>query len=190
MGKKLVLLYPSGGLLPIRAWPLKHFCLVAHELVQHGHAVGVIGMETDRKLAHGITSSCNDRNCIDLTGYTKTVRELMILFHFASLLITNDGGPGHFASLTPMPSMTFYGPETPVLYGALNDKTVNFHVPLFCSPCLTAYNHRNSSCDGNNECLKLIDPMAVIEKAFEILNNQENHVWNDEMINNNSNEVT
>jgi len=180
--KKLVLLYPSGGLLPIRAWPLKHFCLVAHELIQQGHAVGIIGMEADKDLAKGIISYCNNRNCIDLTGYTKTVRELMILFHFASLLISNDGGPGHFASLTPVPTMVFYGPETPVLYGVLGDRAINFYIPLFCSPCLTAYNHRNSPCDGNNKCLKLIDPVLVIEKAFEILKDQESHVPSIKMI--------
>jgi len=93
----------------------------------------------------------------------------MLLFHFASLLITNDGGPGHFASMTPVPTIVFYGPETPTLYGALDDKSVNFYANMSCSPCVTAYNHRNSPCDGNNLCLKSIHPEAVLKKAYEIL---------------------
>lgn len=169
LGKELVLVYPSGGLLPIRAWPLTNFCLVAEDLVQNGYAVGIIGLEGDKEPANAIMAHCQSSNCIDLTGYTKTVRELMIIFHFASLLITNDGGPGHFASMAPIPSIILYGPETPTLYGPLDEKAVNFYSPLSCSPCLTAYNHRNSPCDGDNVCLKSIDPKEVITKAYEIL---------------------
>lgn len=167
--KKPVLIYPSGGLLPIRAWPLENFCIVANDLIQQGYIVGVIGMKEDKKLASVILDYCRSQYCIDLTGYTKSVRELMTLFHRASLLITNDGGPSHFASMTPVPTIIFYGPETPTLYGSLDKKTVQFYKPLSCSPCLTAYNHRNSPCDGDNLCLKSISPKDVLEKAYVFL---------------------
>ncbi|MBW2031739.1 MAG: glycosyltransferase family 9 protein, partial [Deltaproteobacteria bacterium] len=100
----LVLLYPSGGLLPIRAWPLEHFCVVAKELTRAGYTVAIIGMEGDRETAREIVAHCGGENCVNLAGYTRSLRELMILFHLASLLITNDGGPGHFASMTPLPA--------------------------------------------------------------------------------------
>lgn len=175
-GKKIVLIYPGGGLLPIRAWPLSYYCLVAEDLIQNGFAVGIIGLKSDSEIANVILSHCHNASCIDLTGYTKTVRELMLLFHFASLLITNDGGPGHFASMTPVSTIVFYGPETPTLYGALDKKSANFYINLSCSPCLTAYNHRNSPCDGNNLCLKSIHPEAVLKKSYEILNSQKGNV--------------
>jgi ADP-heptose:LPS heptosyltransferase len=175
-GKKIVLIYPGGGLLPIRAWPLSYYCMIAEDLIQNGFAVGVIGLKSDSEIASVILSHCRNANCIDLTGYTKTVRELMLLFHFASLLITNDGGPGHFASMTPVSTIVFYGPETPTLYGALDNKSVNFYANLSCSPCLTAYNHRNSPCDGNNLCLKSIHPEAVLKKSYEILNSQKGNI--------------
>ena len=169
MGKDLVLLYPGGGLLPIRAWPLNNFCRIAKELVANGYAVGIIGMKEDGPTAEVISSWRQSKYCIDLTGYTRTVMELITLFHFTSLLITNDGGPGHFASLTPVPSIIFFGPETPTLYAPLCEKSVSLYVPLPCSPCLTAYNHRKSPCDGNNVCLQSIYPEEVLEKAYELL---------------------
>lgn len=169
IGKSLVFLYPGGGLLPIRAWPLANYCRVAAELSRTGYAIGVIGLKEDAPLAREIQSQCGQDDCIDLTGYTETVRELMLLFHLGSLLITNDGGPVHFASMTPIPSIVFYGPETPTLYGPLDDKSTVYHSNLSCSPCLTAYNHRNSPCDGDNVCLKSIDPETVTEKARDIL---------------------
>jgi ADP-heptose:LPS heptosyltransferase len=167
--KKLVLIYPSGGLLPIRAWPLGYYCRLAAELLREGHAVGVIGLEDDKKLADAILAYCQNPSCVDLTGFTKSLHELLMLFHLASLLITNDGGPGQFAAMTPVPTIVLFGPETPTLYGPLDQKAVIFYVPLTCSPCLTAYNHRNSPCDGDNVCLKSIHPDQVIGKALEIL---------------------
>lgn len=171
-GNKLVLINPSGGVLPIRAWPLQYFCRLAEGLVGNGHIVGIIGMEEDKKIADIILSHCSSNNCVDLTGYTQSVRELMIMFHFATLLITNDGGPGHFASVTPISTIVLFGPETPNLYGSLDENAVNFYVHLSCSPCLTAYNHRNSPCNGDNVCLQRIHPEEVLAKSREILESQ------------------
>lgn len=172
-GKPLVLIYPGGGLLPIRAWPRENFCFMAEKLLKRGYAVGIIGLREDRGLAQQIMSNLKNGGCIDLTGYTRSVKELITLFHLAELLITNDGGPGHFAALTPISSIVLYGPETPVLYGPLGDNSVSLHTPLSCSPCLTAYNHRNSLCDGNNVCLKAISPKTVLQKAYELLGDED-----------------
>jgi ADP-heptose:LPS heptosyltransferase len=167
--KKIILIYPGGGLLPIRAWPLDYYCGLAEELLQRGYAVCIIGLAEDKNVARAILSRTRNENCVDLTGYTKTIRELMLIFYFSSLLITNDGGPGHFAALTPVPTIIFYGPETPRLYGPLGAKAQNIFLDLSCSPCVTAYNHRNSPCDGDNLCLKKIAPEHVLSKALEIL---------------------
>jgi ADP-heptose:LPS heptosyltransferase len=168
-GKKLVLIYPSGGILPIRAWPLEYFCRTAKELIDRGHAVAVIGLPGDKELARTIQEHSRSSLCIDLTGYTKTIRELLVLFHFSSLLITNDGGPGQFAVMTPIRSILFFGPETPELYGPNDAATKVFFSGIACSPCLTAYNHRNSPCDGDNRCLKVITPESVLECALGML---------------------
>jgi ADP-heptose:LPS heptosyltransferase len=170
-GRKLVLIYPGGGILPIRAWPLESFCRLSAHLIQDGCCVGIIGLAEDKALAERIVSSCSTPFCADLTGFTESVRELMVLFHLAALLITNDGGPGQFAALTPVPVIIFFGPETPALYGPLTTRTVVMDVPLACAPCLTAYNHRNSPCDGDNVCLKLIRVEDVLAKAREFLYN-------------------
>ena len=169
--KKLILLYPSGGILPIRAWPLDYYCRLSERFISDGYAVAIIGMKSDKAIAKTILSWCGNLHCIDLTGYTKNLRELMALFYRACLLITNDGGPGQFAALTPIPTIIFYGPETPVLYGTLSKKAVFFYQSFSCSPCLTAYNHRNSPCDGDNLCLKGIHPDQVYAKAMKFLEN-------------------
>ncbi|MGH9320652.1 MAG: glycosyltransferase family 9 protein [Vicinamibacteria bacterium] len=168
-GARLVLVYPGGGLLPIRAWPLTSFQELVRGLVARGFVVGIIGLLEDRALAREIRERCGVERTIDFTGYTGTVRDLMLLFHLAELLVTNDGGPGHFAAMTPIRSIVLYGPESPVLYGSLDERSTHFYANLSCSPCLTAYNHRNSPCDGDNQCLKVIRPEDVLERAIRLL---------------------
>ncbi len=167
--KPLILIYPSGGILPIRAWPQAHYRALVEQLLDADYAVAIIGMESDKAQATELQAQCNSESCIDLTGYTRSVRELLLLFHSAALLITNDGGPGQFAALTPIPSIILFGPETPTLYGSLGENSYFFYSSLSCSPCLTAYNHRNSPCDGDNRCLKMISPQQVYTKALEML---------------------
>lgn len=169
VGKKLVLVYPDGGILPIRAWPPEYYKQLCMSLLQEGYVAALIGLPDAKPLAQEIVNHCAHRSCIDLTGYTKSVRHLLAIFNHAELLITNDGGPGQFAALTQLPTLVFFGPETPALYSPLAPNIHCLYKSLSCSPCLTAYNHRKSPCDGNNQCLKQITPEQVLTKAHELL---------------------
>ncbi len=167
--KKLILLYPGGGILPIRAWPAENYKKLCSALLAEGHAVVLIGLKEDKPLAQEVVAHCSDQSCVDLTGYTKSIRHLLAIFNHAALLVTNDGGPGQFAALTALPTLVFFGPETPALYSPLAKNIHCLYTALSCSPCLTAYNHRNSPCDGDNQCLKRIAVDAVLEKARALL---------------------
>jgi ADP-heptose:LPS heptosyltransferase len=168
-GRHMALIHPGGGILPIRAWPLDRYSAVAKTLVSEGCAVGVIGLKEDKPLAASIASTCSSPMLIDLTGYTETIKELLLLFECAALLITNDGGPGQFSVLTSISAIILFGPETPLLYAPRGANILSIYRPTPCSPCLTAYNHRNSPCDGDNQCLKAIHPKEIISSALKIL---------------------
>ena len=170
-GRKVVLMYAGGGILPIRAWPEDHYARVAQGLCQAGYAVGLIGLKEDALLAQSLVRKTGSPWCVDLTGYTRSIRELLMLFHAAQLLITNDGGPGHFATLTPIQTMVFFGPETGKLYGPLGARAKILESGIACSPCLSAYNHRLTFCDGDNQCLKRIAPDPVLADAIHFLSN-------------------
>jgi len=172
-GRKIVLMYAGGGLLPERAWPAAHYAQVARGLCLAGHAVGLIGLRDDAQLARDLRTQIDSDFCIDLTGYTRSIRELLMLFHGADLLITNDGGPGHFASLTPVRTMVFFGPETGRLYGPLGPRAQVLESGIACSPCLSAYNHRETFCDGDNQCLKRIAADPVLADALTALRTEQ-----------------
>ena len=164
-----VLLYVSGGALPIRAWPEAHYIELARELLHRGCAVGLIGLPEDTPQAQRVLTALQHPACRDLTGYTRNLHELLMLFHQADLLITNDGGPGHFASLTPIQTLVFFGPETSRLYGPISERATVLESGMACSPCLSAYNHRDSFCDGDNRCLQVIEPAQVLALALQRL---------------------
>ena len=67
-GKKLVLVYAGGGILPERAWPAEHYARVAQGLCAAGFAVGLIGLKDDAQLAKELIKKIVNDACIDLTG--------------------------------------------------------------------------------------------------------------------------
>lgn len=163
--KPLALVYAGGGVLPVRAWPLAHFQTLADSLLRDGYAVAAIGLPSDRPEGEAIVAHCASPLCVNLAGWTRSVRELVALFRHAALLVTNDGGPAQFSPLARIPTVALFGPETPALYAPLGGRVECMHRSLPCSPCLTAYNHRRTPCDGDNQCLKRIAPVEVLARA-------------------------
>ncbi|MBP8980048.1 MAG: glycosyltransferase family 9 protein [Syntrophobacterales bacterium] len=102
-----------------------------------------------------------------LAGKT-TLRELLVLYSMADVLVTNDSGPGHFASLTPIHSIVMYGPETPALFGAIGGRFDVIQPRLACSPCVNVFNHRFSPC-VNNLCMQSITVEEVYAKVAAAL---------------------
>jgi len=130
--------------------------------------VVLMGIAESAESARAITARIGDPRCVDFVGKTRTLGDVMQLFHQSDLLITNDSGPAHFATLTPIKSITLFGPETPVLYGTLGDGAVHLYAQFACSPCLSALNHRNSPCT-DNKCLQAISVEEVFQHARRLL---------------------
>src|SRR5262249_6069255 len=96
-----------------------------------------------------------------------TLRQLLVLYMRSEILVTNDSGPAHFASLTPIHVVTLFGPETPALFAARSPNTTTLWAGITCSPCVNAYNNRQSVC-RNNLCMQAITVDNVFEKVTRI----------------------
>ena len=161
--KRIILLNPGASkLLPLREWPLQYYKEVAQKLVADKSTFVVItGLKGDKEYAQAICSHAKSERCIDFTGMTHSLRELVDLYNISDMLITNDSGPAHFSALTDIRTIVFYGPETPLLYGPLGNNYTALYSNFACSPCVSAYNHRKSPCT-NNRCLQAITPETVL----------------------------
>lgn len=168
---RLVLVnHDAGKLLPIRTWPVERFAQLTRKLIEHAGDVVVVlvGIPEASDSADWIVRQVASSRCINFVGRTRTLTDLVQLFLQSELLITNDSGPAHFASLTEIGCITLFGPETSRLYGPLGARAVNLYKNLACSPCLTALNHRNSPCT-DNKCLQAIEVDEVFEHAVRLL---------------------
>ncbi len=163
---QIVIVNPDPGLLPLRGWPLENFAALCRQVcsAHEGAVVVVVGLKHSKPIADLVLQGLPAGRGIDLTGETKTLRELMVLFNRAHLLITNDSGPAHFAALTPIHSIVLFGPETPKLYSPLSPRAHSVSANLSCSPCFAATNHRRSACT-DNVCMRSIPLQQVVALA-------------------------
>src|SRR3989338_4403034 len=80
----------------------------------------ITGTESEGEDAEAICSHVKNERCIDFTGKT-SFKELIDLYNVSRVLVTNDSGPAHFASLTDINIVVLFGPETPRIYAPLSD---------------------------------------------------------------------
>jgi len=173
----VILLNPNASdMLPLRKWPTERFVELGRMiLARHPEAAVVItGAPSEREAAEAVCRRIGEPHDVpssprvaSLAGKT-TLRELLVLYGLADILVTNDSGPGHFASLTPIHSIVMYGPETPALFGAIGGRFEVIHPRLACSPCVNVFNHRFSPC-RNNLCMQSITVAEVYEKVAAAL---------------------
>jgi ADP-heptose:LPS heptosyltransferase len=168
--KFLVLLNPNGSnLLPLRRWPIKSYILLAQKLLAAHPSVyiAVTGTASEKKDAAAICDALRDERCINFAGET-SLRELIDLYTVSHMLVSNDSGPPNFASLTSIPTLVLFGPETPRCYRPLGDNITAVYADYLCSPCVSAYNHRKSPC-RDNKCMQAISVDEVYRRIARTL---------------------
>lgn len=153
---RIVLINPNASeLLVQRRWmPERYVELMQRILADYDDVLVVItGAPAERDEAAGLKARVDNERCINFAGRVKFA-ELPPLYTLSTLMVTNDSGPGHFSSVTNMPTFVLFGPETPALYGSLGNSTP-IYAGLACSPCVSASNHRKTPCE-DNVCLQVI----------------------------------
>ena len=167
---RVTIMNPNAGELPIRAWELENFALTAKRILEadETNIVALIGLPDAMPDAAFMQRRIKDPRLVNLIGMTKTLEDVVDLCRVAKVFLTNDSGPAQYASITPVQVVSLFGPETPALYGPLGDNVHCLYAGLSCSPCLTAFNHRNSPCK-DNQCLKAITVDEVTELCLKLL---------------------
>lgn len=162
---KLVILNPNASKrFPMRRLPLDAYARLASRLLEDPDVyVAITGVAEEQDDAAFICETVKSPRLVDVTGRT-TMTELLHLFNMAQVLISNDSGPAHFACLTRVHVMVFFGPELPDRYRPLADSFDVIYTGYSCSPCVSPYNQRLTSCN-DNLCLKSIDIDAVCERV-------------------------
>lgn len=162
----------ASDLCPNRRWPLDHFERLIREMLSaepYGVqlVVALIGAGEESGYVDGLARRFPDRRVRNLAGRL-SIEELAALMRRAVLFIGNDSGPLHLAVACGMPTVSFFGPETPKLYGPVGENHHVFYRELHCSPCLNLFYSKDTRCT-NNVCLKTISPEDVFPVVDDLL---------------------
>jgi ADP-heptose:LPS heptosyltransferase len=165
----LVLLNPNASdLLPLRRWPPLRYVELARRLLERYPElfIGFTGAPAEAGPNNQLADEVGSDRVLRLAGKT-TLRQVLVLYTRSAILVTNDSGPAHFASMTPIRVVTLFGPETPALFAARSPNATALWAGIACSPCVNAYNNRQSVC-RNNVCMQAITGDDVFKEVTSI----------------------
>jgi len=166
----MVLLNPNASdLLPLRRWDRSRYETLARRLLAANEEIYVVltGASDEAEEVGRIEAEVSSPRCVSVAGQT-TMSQLLALYSLARVLVTNDSGPAHFATLARIEVVTLFGPETPALFAARTPRNHVIWAGLACSPCVSALNNRTSMC-RDNVCMKAItvdEVFAVTMQAY------------------------
>jgi ADP-heptose:LPS heptosyltransferase len=163
----------ASDMLPQRRWQQENFAAVASQLLTQFNDIIIVGTgaPSERQYVQKVIDMTSNPRFVNSAGVFK-FNELVPLYSVSTFMLTNDSGPAHFASVTPLKVFVLFGPETPALYGPLGGNAEAFYLALPCSPCVSAANHRKTTCQ-TRPCITTIQPVWVGARLSEWLKEKE-----------------
>ncbi len=159
--ENIVFLAP-GSEWNTKRWTPEGYTEVARYFLAKGFRVKIVGTKAESSIAETILAKA--KGCENLCGQT-TLSELYQIFRTGKLLVSNDSGAMHMATVAGLPVVAVFGPT--VLEFGYRPWTTNAVVvqnQLSCRPCGL---HGSQKCPiGTHECMKGIGAKKVIDAAL------------------------
>ncbi|MDD5129852.1 MAG: glycosyltransferase family 9 protein [Candidatus Omnitrophica bacterium] len=151
----------------LRRWPKEYFVILAEELINlYSLHIIFLGSKDDLEYvdsAIGLIHQKKKAYVHDFSGRLSLTQMAYLMGKF-KLFISNDSGPLHLAAYLKIPTVSFFGPETPLIYGPEGDKDIVFYKNLSCSPCMRVRNYKHAKCQNHQYCLVEIKPSEVLNE--------------------------
>ena len=164
-----VVIFP-GSVWATKQWTLNGFQELTAKFLARGNQVTLMGGPQEKKLGEAIAQTSPEvKNLIGSTGLLETLS----LLKNAKLVISNDSGGQHLASLAGVPTVSIFGPTVLSLgYRPWNPQTkVVEMTTLSCRPC---GKHGHQKCPlGTHECMQKISSNRVLEAALQFFKTPE-----------------
>jgi ADP-heptose:LPS heptosyltransferase len=170
----LVLLNANcGDLLPLRRWAPERYVELARRLLDRFPELAIVftGAPDEAAEATVLVDEIASGRCVNLAGRT-SLPQLFALYCLAELMVTNDSGPGHYSTVTPIDVISLFGPETPAVFGPRTPRSHVLWSGIACSPCVNAFNDRQSACT-DNVCMARVSVKQVFELACRVYEARE-----------------
>ncbi len=159
-----------------RRRPAPYYAEIINHLSKNWEKILLVWSNTEKTYVESIYNSLSNKdNVINIAG-EYTLSQLFVIIKNVKLFITNDSWPLHIAVAYQTPTISFFWPETPIIYwpNFHKEKHHVFFLNLFCSPCISVFRDKNFVCENQNKCMFGITPKVVLTKISEILLNKAN----------------
>ncbi len=121
----------------------------------------LFGTSADTEIGRIIETALGE-NCVNRIGQT-TLDELIFELHGCQLLLTNDTGTMHLATLLGVPVVAIFGSTEPRLTGPLGQRDRVIRHQVECSPCFLR------KCPIDFRCMKAVAVDEVVTAVMSIL---------------------
>lgn len=159
----VVVFNPGAAYGPAKLWPTHYFAELARKFVRlPDTAVLVLCGPAERDLARAIVREADHPRVRSLAPYTPGIGLSKACVRRASLMITTDSGPRHFAAAFDVPVVTLFGPTDMRWSETYFCKAVHLQVPVPCGPC------QLRECPLDHRCMVALEPDVVYREAMKL----------------------
>ena len=155
-------LCPGAEYGPAKRWLAERFAEAAVKVAAQAPVQWVLfGTPKDAEIGEQIAARLGD-SCVNRIGQT-TLEQLILALRECRLLLTNDTGTMHLASLLGVPVVAIFGSTEPGLTGPLGDHHIVLRHHVECSPCFLR------ECPIDFRCMKGVGIQEVVDAVSSIL---------------------
>jgi ADP-heptose:LPS heptosyltransferase len=162
--RKAIMIHPgSNKRNDHKRWPLISYINLAKKIlsVTESKIFFIIGPD-EQQLRKSIEKQ--KLNCL----CNLHIKELMPILAASKLLITNDSGIMHLASLVRTPVITLWGATNPKRNRPIGNKNINiFNKKVQCRPCIHIIPEH--PCKYKYQCIKGIEEKLVFDQVMKII---------------------
>ena len=158
----LIGLCPGAEYGPAKRWLPERFAEAAAKISAQSSAQWILfGTKKDAAIGEQIAAAIGD-HCVNRIGQT-TLDQLIDGLRQCSLLLTNDTGTMHLATLLGVPVVAVFGSTEPRLTGPLGNGHTILRHHVECSPCFLR------ECPIDFRCMKAVSADEVAGAVLSIL---------------------
>ena len=155
-------LCPGAEYGPAKRWLPERFAHAAVKVAAQAPVEWVLfGTSKDAEIGEEIAARLGD-SCVNRIGQT-TLEQLIVALRECRLLLTNDTGTMHLASLLGVPVVAIFGSTEPGLTGPLGDHHIILRHHVECSPCFLR------KCPIDFRCMKAVEIQEVVDAVLSTL---------------------
>jgi len=157
-----IALCPGAEYGPAKRWLPKRFAETAKAVAARLPVQWILfGTKSDIAIGEQISKALGD-SCVNRIGQT-TLDQLIDELRECRLLLTNDTGTMHLASLLGVPVVAIFGSTEPRLTGPLGSGHTILRHQVECSPCFLR------ECPIDFRCMKAVSVEEVTDAVLSIL---------------------